>query len=84
MKTLQLHEMPGELRALLEAARDEGVVLQLEDGSEFLLVSMDLLQGQAETSLPPTLAELLRRRAQAAGVEPTYSLSEVRARLGLE
>ena len=82
MKTVTLIAEPPELHELLEQARQEDLVVQLADGSEFLLVAVeDFGREIARTRLNERLMAFLEARAQE---RPEISLGELKRELGLD
>ncbi|MCC5621743.1 hypothetical protein [Nostoc sp. CHAB 5715] len=81
MKTITISEDSAEIRALLEQARDEDVIVRLADGSEFVLSAIDNFDIEiARTRQNEKLMALLDERAKQT---QTISLDEVKRRLGL-
>lgn len=81
MKTITLPEPSAELKALLEEAREEDVIVRLADGRKFLLSAVDDFDHEiARTRQHEKLMALLDER----GKQPqTISLDEVKRQLGL-
>lgn len=81
MKTISISEEGQQLKALLEEARREDVVVRLADGSEFVLAAVDEFEHEVvRARLNDKLMAFLDRRALQ---ERTVSLEEVKRRLGL-
>lgn len=81
MKTIELPEATPDIAHLLDQARDEGLILRLGDGSEFLVVAIDEFDEEiARTRNNPKLMALLEARARQTATVP---LDEVKKRLGL-
>lgn len=81
MKTITISDDSAEIRALLEQARDEDVIVRLADGSEFVLSAVDDFDIEiARTRQNEKLMALLDERAKQT---QTISLDEVKRRLGL-
>lgn len=69
------------LRALLEQAWDESLLLRTEDGHELILAPIDDFDREIE--LTRQSAELMRLLVRRTGERATVSLEEVRAQLGI-
>jgi len=81
MKTVTIPEGSQEIRALLDQARDEDVILRLPDGSEFMLSAVDDFDHEiVRTRRNENLMALLDERA---GQTHTIPLDEVKRQLGL-
>ncbi|QSJ19701.1 hypothetical protein JYQ62_13885 [Nostoc sp. UHCC 0702] len=81
MKTITISDDSAEIRALLEQARDEDIIVRLADGSEFVLSAVDNFDIEiARTRQNEKLMALLDERAKQT---QTISLDEVKRRLGL-
>lgn len=81
MKTITISEDSAEVRALLEQARDEDVIVRLTDGREFILSAVDDFDVEiARTRQNKKLMVLLDERAKQT---QTIPLNEVKRRLGL-
>lgn len=79
MKTVTIRGGSEEIRVLLEQARDEDVIVRMEDGSEFLLSAIDDFDHEiARTRRNEKLMALLDERA---GQTQTISLDEVKRQL---
>lgn len=81
MKTITISENSAEVRALLEQAHDEDVIVRLADGREFILSAVDDFDVEiARTRQNEKLMVLLDERAKQT---QTIPLDEVKRRLGL-
>ena len=81
MKTVTLHAPQAEMSSLLEQADNEDVLIQLQDGREFLVVAVDDFGAEiARTRANHELMRLLDERAKQPAAIP---LAEVKRRLGL-
>lgn len=81
MKTIELDQVPPEVLHLLEQARDQNLIIRLEDGSEFLVAAIDDFGDEiARTRNNPKLMKVLEERARQTATIP---LDEVKRRLGL-
>jgi hypothetical protein len=81
MKTIELEHAPPDVAHLLEQARDENLIIRLEDGSEFLVVAIDdFAEEIARTRNSPKLMKTLEERARQ---KTTIPLDQARQRLGL-
>ncbi len=80
MRIVTIPETSGELIALLEQARDEDVILRLDNGSEFLLSAMDDFDHEiSRTRRNEKLMALLDERAKQTQTIPQ---EEVKRQLG--
>ena len=80
MKTVTIEGASEEIRALLEQARDEDVIVRLSDGSEFMLSAVDDFDYEIlRTRRNEKLMALLEERARQT---ETIPLEEVKRRLG--
>lgn len=80
MKTINLPSPSKETASLFEQARDDGLVVRLGDGTEFMLVAIDDFDLEvARTRANPSLMKLLDARAQQDKLVP---LDEVKRRFG--
>ncbi len=80
MKTITIKGDSEEIRTLLEQARDEDVIVRMEDGSEFMLSAIDDFDLEiARTRRNEKLMALLDERA---GQTRTIPLEEVKHQLG--
>ena len=81
MKTIDLTQATGEMARLLDAARQDDLVVRLADGSEFLVIALDEFDEElARTRNNPRLIALLVARAAQTS---TVSLDEVKQRFNL-
>ena len=81
MKTVTIPEGLREIRALLDRARDEDVIVRLSDGSEFMLSAVDDFDHEiARTRRNEKLMALLD---ELAGQTRAIPLEEVKRQLGL-
>ena len=81
MKTVAVPPQAAEIIALLEQARDDGLLVRTADGSEFLLTAIDEFDREiARTAQNAKLMALLDERAKQA---KTIPLDEVKRQLGL-
>lgn len=81
MKTLSVLPGQEQIAELLGQARDEDVLVQLADGSAFLLAAIDEFELEvARTRRNEKLMALLDERARQPG---SVSIDEVKQRLGL-
>jgi hypothetical protein len=81
MKTITITEPSTEIKALLEQAREEDVIVRLADGREFLLSAVDDFDHEiARTRQNERLMVFLDARAQQPRTIP---LDEVKRQLGL-
>ena len=79
MKTVTITGDSAEIRALLEQARDEDVIVRMEDGSEFMLSAVDDFDHEiALTRRNEKLMALLDERARQT---QTIPLEEVKRQL---
>jgi hypothetical protein len=82
MKTVAITEGSAEIRALLDQAREEDLIVRLDDGSEFLLSAIDDFdQEVARTRQNEKLMALLDERV---GQTRTIPLDEVERQLGFD
>ena len=82
MKTVTIPEGSQEIRALLEQARDEDMIVRLDDGSEFILSAVDDFDHEiARTRRNEKLMALHDERARQIRTIP---LEEGKRRLGFE
>lgn len=80
MKTVTIPEGSREIRALLDQARDEDVIVRLSDGSEFIVSAVDDFDHEiVRTRRNEKLMALLDERA---GQTRTIPLDEVKRQLG--
>ena len=81
MKTITV-TATSNLAEVLDEADEEGVVLKTPEGREFLLTELDDFGAEVEAvRRNPELMEFLDQRSRA---EKSYTLEEVRKRLGLD
>ncbi len=81
MKTVTIPPQAAEVSALLEQARDEDLLVQTADGSEFVVTVVDDVDQEiARTRQNAKLMVLLEERAKQTR---TVSLEEVKRQLGL-
>lgn len=81
MKTVTIPPQAAEVSALLEQARDEDILVQTADGSEFVVTVVDDFDQEiARTRQNAKLMVLLEERAKQTR---TVSLEEVKRQLGL-
>jgi hypothetical protein len=81
MKTIDLTQASSDMTRLLDAAREDDLVVRLSDGSEFLLIAIDEFDQEiARTRDNPRLIALLEARAAQTN---TVSLDEAKRRLKL-
>lgn len=82
MKTVKISSASAEIRALLEQARDEDVIVRMADGSEFLLSAIDDFDHEiVRTRRNEKLMTLLDERGRQI---QTIPLEEVKRQLGLD
>ena len=82
MKTVTIEGGSEEIRALLEQAREEDVIVRLSDGSEFMLSAVDDFDHEiVRTRRNEKLMALLDERAAQT---QTISLDEVKRQLGFD
>lgn len=81
MKVVNLSLPDSHLKAVLDQARTEDIIVQLDDGSEFLVAAIDDFDHEvAATRKNEKLMAFLDRRAAQTETVP---LEEVKRRLGL-
>jgi hypothetical protein len=81
MKTVTITEGSAEMRALLDQARDEDLIVRLDDGTEFLLSAIDDFDREiSQTRRNERLMALLDERARQTQTVP---LTEVKRELGI-
>ncbi|CAN5660922.1 hypothetical protein BH23PLA1_BH23PLA1_44490 [soil metagenome] len=79
MKKIDLSPTPPGIAQFLDQAREEDLLVRLDDGSEFLLVAVDDFEREiARTGNNSKLMVLLADRARQA---ETVSLNELKQRL---
>lgn len=82
MRTITVSRRARILNALLKQALEENLILKTEDGHEFVLAEIEDFDREVElTRQNDELMRLLDKRGQE---KATISLSEARARLGIE
>jgi hypothetical protein len=82
MKTIAVSDPSEELKALLEQARQESLILQAPDGSEFILEELDDFDKEIElTRQNKELMALLDQRGQEKAI---VSHEELKKMLGLK
>ena len=81
MKTIAVPPQATEIHALLEQARDDELLVQAADGSEFLLSAVD--EFDREIVRTRRNAKLMALLDERAGQSKTIPLDEVRRQLGL-
>ena len=82
MKTIEVEHAAITLPELLRLASEDNVVLRAADGKEFLVAEMD--DFSQEVALVREQPELMAFLQQPSRSSKRLSLSEVRAKLGLE
>jgi hypothetical protein len=82
LKTITVPARARTLNALLTQALDENVILKTQDGREFLLAELDSFDREIE--LTRQNKELMRVLDQRGRENPTVSLREARAQLGIK
>ncbi len=82
MKTIEVEHAAITLPELLQLASEDNVVLRAADGKEFLLAEMD--DFSQEVAFVREQPELMAFVQQPSRSPQRLSLSEVRARLGLD
>lgn len=81
MKVVNVSLPDPHFQAVLDQARTEDIIVQLGDGSEFLLAAIDDFDREvAATRKNEKLMAFLDRRAAKT---ETFSMDEVKRRLGL-
>ena len=79
MKTVTITGSSAEMRALLDQAREEDLIVRLDDGTEFLLSAIDDFDHEiSQTRRNEKLMALLNERA---GQTQTIPLEEVKRQL---
>jgi hypothetical protein len=81
MKTIAISQPDRSIIALLKEARGENLILQLPDGSEFVLAEVDTFDREIKLTREnqPLMDLLTQRRKQTKRV----SLAEAKAQLGI-
>ncbi len=82
MKTIEVEHAAITLSELLRLASEDNVVLRAADGKEFLVAEMD--DFSQEVALVREQPELMAFLQQPSRSSKRLSLSEVRAKLGLD
>ncbi len=82
MKTIEVEHAAITLAELLRLASEDNVVLRAADGKEFLVAEMD--DFSQEVALVREQPELMAFLQQPSRSSTRLTLSEVRAKLGLE
>lgn len=82
MKTITVTSRARTLMSLLKQAFDENLILQTEDGREFLLAEIDNFE--REIDLTRQNEEFMQFLDQRGQEKATISLQEARARFGIE
>jgi hypothetical protein len=81
MKTVTITEGSAEMRALLDQAHNEDLIVRLDDGTEFLLSAIDDFDREiSQTRRNERLMALLDERARQTQTVP---LTEVKRELGI-
>jgi len=81
MKTLDVSDKLPSVKELLDLASDENVILTTSEGREFILAEIDDFDRELELIREnDELMEFLRLRSSE---DKTFTLSEVREKLGL-
>ena len=81
MKTLDVSDELPSVKELLDLASDENVILTTPEGREFILAEIDDFDRELELIREnDELMEFLRLRSSE---DKTFTLSEVREKLGL-
>lgn len=82
MKTVTISRHAGSITSLLEAARQDKLILEAPDGREFILAEIDVFDREIElTRQNKPLMEFLDRRASDPRRIP---LADAKALLGLD
>ena len=82
MKTIKVSKQSKTVNALLNKARQKGVILRAPDGNEFILAEIDDFNREIElTRENKRLMKLLDNRAKQ---KAAVSLEEAKRRLGIE
>ncbi len=82
MKTIEVEHVAITLPELLRLASEDNVVLRAADGKEFIVAEMD--DFSREGALVREQPELMEFLQQPSRSSQRLSLSEVRAKLGLD
>jgi hypothetical protein len=84
MKTVTISPQSAELSALLDQAKEDDLLVQAPDGSEFVLSAVDDFAYEiARTRQNAKLMAFLDERAKRAKESPGIPLEEVERQLGL-
>ena len=82
MKTIAISQDAKEILELLNQARQENLIVQSPDGSEFILAEIDFFDHEIElTRQNKALMTLLEQRAKQ---DRTISLEEAKSLLGID
>lgn len=82
MRTLDVSNELPSVKELLDLANEENVILRTSEGREFILAELDDFDKELElTRDNAELMEFLRLRSAE---EETFTMSEVREKLGLQ
>ncbi len=82
MKTIAISQDAKEILELLNQARQENLIVQSPDGSEFILAEVDFFDHEIElTRQNKALMTLLEQRAKQ---DRTISLEEAKSLLGID
>ena len=81
MRTLDISTELPSVKELLELANDENVILRTSEGREFILAEIDDFDRELE--LVRQNAELMEFLRLRSAEEKTFTLTEVREKLGL-
>ena len=85
MKTVNISKQAKTINALLEKARDEDLIVQAADGTEYLLSLIDDFDREiAQQRHSEKLMAFLDERFRQAKKEKGISLEEVKRQLGLD
>lgn len=82
MKVVNLEKSAPTVKQLISFARKQNVLLRTAEGQEFVLAEID--DFAQEVSLVRRNKDLMRLLAKRSKEKETYSLAEVKQRLGLE
>ena len=82
MKTIAISQDAKEILELLNQARQENLIVQSPDGSEFILAEIDFFDHEIELTLQnKALMTLLEQRTKQ---DRTISLKEAKSLLGID
>jgi hypothetical protein len=82
VKTIDVKTQSPQMTSLLQQAREDALILRLEDGSEFLLVAVDEFDHEiARARQNKDLMAFLEARARREAAVP---IEEVKRRLGID